>query len=183
MIIEILAKAGVVLRVKRVVFACIVVGCFAVASLSPEPASAVGEAAFSTSPKANHGKRWRIAYYEGGSHGNYYEYLRAVVDGLMTLGWIEARSIPNHASKSSQALWEWLSNTRSRYVKFKRDAFYSAGWDTAVRRSQRDEVVARLNRKGDIDLVLAFGTWAGKDLATDAHKVPTIVSNHKIHAD
>ncbi len=173
MTIQSLVWAGVGRRL-RTLLTCAAASCLIAASLGSAPASA-SEAAFSTSPRTNEGKPWRIAYYEGGSHGNYYEYLRAVVDGLMTLGWIETRSIPNHAGKSSQALWEWLSNASSKYVEFKKDAFYSAGWDTDVRNAQREEMIGRLNHKSDIDLVLAFGTWAGKDLATDAHKVPTIV--------
>ena len=152
------------------------VGVCAIAlGLIAAPSAMGAEAAFSTSPKMNGNKPWRIAYYEGGSHGNYYEYLRAVIDGLMTLGWIETREIPNHGSKSSQALWEWLARTPSKYLKFKKDAFYSAGWDNSVRDTQRDEVIQRLNTRGDIDLVLAFGTWAGKDLANDAHDIPTII--------
>ena len=38
-----------------------------------------------------------------------------------------------------------------------------------------EEIIDRLNRKKDIDLIIAAGTWAGQDLANDRHKTPTIV--------
>lgn len=43
-----------------------------------------------------------------------------------------------------------------------------------MRKGLKSKAVNRLG-SGDIDLVLAMGTWAGQDLATDDHKVPTIV--------
>ncbi len=154
----------------------LLVFCVLAGVLTPG-AQAVGgtEAAFSTSPKTNEGKPWRIAYYEGGAHGNYHEYLRAVVGGLMKLGWIDSREIPDSADNNSRSLWDWLSKLDGKYLTFRKDAFYSAGWDQNARDVQRKEVLQRLNTVKDIDLVLALGTWAGKDLAVDVHSVPTIV--------
>ena len=36
-------------------------------------------------------------------------------------------------------------------------------------------IVDRLNQKKDIDLMIAMGTWAGKDLANDTHTTPIMV--------
>ncbi len=131
---------------------------------------------FSTSPITNQGKPWRLAYYQGGQAGNYYEYLRAVVGGLMSLGWVQERPIPNYPSKDSKQLWAWLSqHAGSEFVTFAPDAFYSAGWDQEVRKVERQKILERLSEDEDIDLVFAMGTWAGKDLATDDHDVPTLV--------
>ncbi len=131
---------------------------------------------FSTTPVTNQGKPWRLAYYQGGQTGNYYEYLRAVVGGMMSLGWIEERSMPNYPSKDSKQLWAWLAqHAGSKYVTFAPDAFYSAGWDQQARVAEREKILDRLREEKDVDLVFAMGTWAGKDLATDEHSVPTIV--------
>ncbi|MCH9675021.1 MAG: ABC transporter substrate-binding protein, partial [Gammaproteobacteria bacterium] len=41
--------------------------------------------------------------------------------------------------------------------------------------ARRETLLRRLNKDRDIDLVIAMGTWAGKDLATSKHNTPTIV--------
>jgi len=56
------------------------------------------------------------------------------------------------------------------------DAWYSPGdFDTRQRPIVRSQLIERLNNKGDIDLMLAMGTWAGQDLATGVHDVPVEV--------
>ncbi len=138
--------------------------------------SAAKPSGFSTIPQDHGGRPWRIAYYEGGSHGNYYEYLHAVVGGLAKLGWIDAGELPRTADKDTRRLWEWLArNASGRYVEFLDDGFYSAGWDLEARGHQRRALLDRFSERADVDLVFAMGTWAGKDLATDEHHVPTIV--------
>ena len=162
------ARPGVRLLTRLLLAACCVLIVLPGTSPRAEPG-------FSTSPSTNSGKRWRVAYYEGGAHGNYTEYLRAVVGGLMKLGWMEPRDIPETPDNSARALWAWLSGLDGKYLEFKQDAFYSAGWDQGVRDRQRQEFLGRLNTVKDIDLVLALGTWAGKDLAVNDHEIPTIV--------
>lgn len=41
---------------------------------------------FSTSPKTNNGKKWRIGYYHGGKYIEYQQTLTATVNALMELG-------------------------------------------------------------------------------------------------
>jgi len=43
------------------------------------------------------------------------------------------------------------------------------------RKISKKNIIKRLNNKKDIDLMLAFGSWAGKDLANNQHKTPTMV--------
>lgn len=149
-----------------VLFAC----AAAVSAQAREPVR------FSTTPVDNGGKPWRIAYYEGGPHGNYHDYLRSVVDGLIALGWIEASKAPNMASARSEDLWQWLvRNGSGKYLRFVSDGFYSAGWDQSVREKTRTDLIKRLENRDGVDLVFAMGTWAGKDLATNEHSVPTVV--------
>lgn len=131
---------------------------------------------FSTSPRTNGEHKWRIAYYEGGPYGNYYEYVSALVKGLMKLGWIETKAVPRHKDRSTRALWSWLSNnTNSAFIDFVDDAYYSANWDQETRERLQAEVIRRVNEQKDLDLIFALGTWAGKDLANDEHSTPTIV--------
>lgn len=133
-------------------------------------------AEFPTSPISNGSNKWRIGYYEGGSYANYYEYLRAVTSGLMKLGWIEQQDIPVHNDQDTRELWNWLSKRiNSDYIEFVEDAFYTASWDQTVRERVRGDIIRRINDYDDLDLMLALGTWAGKDLSTDGHDTPTIV--------
>lgn len=154
----------------RIIVLVILTG-FATVSLG---ASAAESDKFSTSPKTNGGDKWRVGYYEGGTYNNYYAYLEATVKGLMELGWIEKKAIPTQ--EDEEALWQWLgNNTKSDYVEFPEDAYYTAGWDEETRKPVRDDVIGRLTKKGDIDLMIAMGTWAGQDLANDEHAIPTLV--------
>ena len=131
---------------------------------------------FSTTPVLNNGKKWKIAYYEGGSHGNYYHYLEATIKGLMELGWIEKAQLDNIAGNDTERLWQWLARSaNSDYLEFADDGYYSANWDDDVRKSIRKELMQRLSGNSDIGLIIAMGTWAGLDLANNEHSVPTIV--------
>lgn len=138
--------------------------------------AADAEPSFSTDPVKNNGKKWRIGYYEGGSYIDYQQILTATIRGLMDLGWIETTGIPPQEGEETEGLWQWLSDqARSDYLSFPVNAHYTANWNDALRPKVAAAVIERLNKTADIDLMLAFGTWAGKDLATDAHDTPTLV--------
>ncbi len=131
---------------------------------------------FPTSPRTNMGKKWRFSLYEGGPHDNYYYYLAATINGLMDLGWIERAVLPEQKDINTRDFWKWLSqNVKSEYVEFVSDAYYSANWDDHIREKLKAEVINRLSKRRDIDLILAMGTWAGIDLANDKHSTPTLV--------
>ena len=133
---------------------------------------------FGTTPTLNNGQKWRVVFYEGGPHANYYHYLEATVLGLMKLGWIEKSELDEIQSKKkdTQRLWNWLVNrAKSDYIEFVRDGYYSANWDDNLRLENKDRLLRRLKNKGDINLAIAMGTWAGLDLANTKHAVPTIV--------
>jgi len=131
---------------------------------------------FSYQPTTHQGKKWRIAYYQGGFSSAYFPYLSATVTGLINLGWIERVELPTISDKDPKKLWEWLAkNVKSSYVEFPADAFYSADWDSSTRTVMKKAIIDRLNTKKDIDLIIAMGTWAGKDLANNDHQTPTMV--------
>ncbi len=130
----------------------------------------------STSPTLNNDKPWRIGYYEGGPYIDYQKNLIALVQGFMELGWIETAAILEQKSEDNSDLWKWLTaNAKSRYIEFAPDGFYSAAWKDDARAQIQKTLTDRLNKKKDIDMMLALGTWAGQDLATNAHSVPTLI--------
>jgi ABC-type uncharacterized transport system substrate-binding protein len=124
------------------------------------------------------GKRWRIGYYEGGQYTDYEIILKAIVRGLIDLGWVEPLKIDPSNNPEAGGFWRYLAaNSKSRYIEFVADAYFAPGnFDPTQRAAVKAKALERLN-KGDIDLMLAFGTWAGQDLANRQHKVPTIVAS------
>ena len=140
------------------------------------PVAAGDKENFSTTPKTNNGQKWRIGYYEGGEYIDYQKIFSETVKGLMKLGWIETTKIPIQKGEQTKDLWNWLTtNTKSKYIRFVKDAHYSANWDDQLRKKTVSEIIKRLNRKQDIDLMIAMGTWAGKDLSNETHQTPTMV--------
>ncbi|MCI5158180.1 MAG: hypothetical protein D3906_07005, partial [Candidatus Electrothrix sp. AUS1_2] len=127
-----------------------------------------------TGPVSKQGKKWRIGYLEGNEKDEYAEYLRALVKGLMELNWVQPISIPR--SPDSSVVWHWISsNVRSDYLEFVDDAYWSGGQDEELRAANKLAVIERLNTAGDLDLMIAMGTYAGEDLADDLHSTATIV--------
>lgn len=129
-----------------------------------------------TLPVQNEGKKWRIAYYEGGPYNEYQKYFIATIRGLMALNWVETADIPPQRGEQTKDLWDWLrANAESDYIEFVEDGHYSAGWDEALRAGLAATIINRLNQQKDIDLIIAMGTWAGQDLANNKHSIPTLV--------
>ena len=139
-------------------------------------ALAIPADAGSADPVTNDGKKWRIGFYEGGPYITYQKTLVALVKGFMEAGWIETAAIPEQSGEQTADLWGWLAKTaKSPYLMFVEDAHYSANWENDRREEMAVEILDRLRSKGDIDLMIASGTWAGKDLAVNDHSTPTVV--------
>lgn len=131
---------------------------------------------FNINPTTNNGQKWRIGYYEGGEYYDYNGWFIATIKGLMEIGWIEKAALPEDKGEFTTGIWSWLSTQmKSDYIEFVKDAHYSAKWDDTLRITMVETIINRLNNKKDIDLMLAFGTWAGKDLANNRHSTPTLV--------
>ncbi len=131
---------------------------------------------FKASPITNSDKPWRIGYYEGGPYIEYQKVLTATVKGLMDLCWIETQKIPNQEGEQTDALWKWLTtNLNSDYIEFVNNGHYSAGWEDESRENLKQQVIQRLAKKQDIDLMIAMGTWAGQDLANNKHSTNTLI--------
>lgn len=153
------------------------------AAASPPPTAAeraAAEAVPETPPATAPEHRFRIGYYEGGQYADYKIILAAIVRGMIQLGWVPAIDLPpNDSFADSAALWQYLvTNARGPYVEFVADAHYTAGdFDPERRKLVRPELIERLATRGDIDLMIAMGTWAGQDLANDAVAVPVVVAS------
>jgi ABC-type uncharacterized transport system substrate-binding protein len=137
------------------------------------------DAQYSTAPAKPAGKRWRIAYLEGGQYTDYEIILKAIVRGLVQLGWMEPLDLPAANNPVPGGFWAYLArNVQSEYIEFVADGYYAPGnFDKGERPKVRAALLQRLNEKKDIDLVIAMGTWAGQDLATHEHRVPTVVAS------
>lgn len=157
--------------IKRI--AAILVVCFFAISTA---GFAADKGNFKTTPKSNNGKKWRIGYYEGGEYIAYQQFLEEAIKGLMKLGWVENTKVPTWKGEQTKDLWNWLSSgVKSDYIEFVKDFHYTANWDEKLREKTAAAVIKRVNKKKDIDMIIAMGTWAGQDLANDKHSVPTIV--------
>lgn len=157
---------------RRLSLYCLMVLLWALASL---PATGRADDV-KTTPTLNEGKKWRIAYYEGGPWANYHKTMMAVVKGLMEKGWIEKKPIPDFPDPDdNRPVWRWLNHSvNSAFLDFIADGYWSSYWNSEMRRGNREACIDRLKR-GDVDLIIAMGTWGGKDLANNRHSVPTFV--------
>ncbi|MCP5125628.1 MAG: ABC transporter substrate-binding protein [Gammaproteobacteria bacterium] len=136
----------------------------------------VDESSFSLAPTTNKGKKWRIAYYEGGPYTDYQQVFTETVRGLMQLGWIEIAELPKQTGEENIILWNWLATkAKSKYLEFPKDAYYTGNWISKQRAESVTRLMKRLTQTKDIDLLIAVGTQAGQDFANDKHRTPTLV--------
>lgn len=121
------------------------------------------------------GGKWRLAYLGSSDYDEYAHVLRAIAIGLHQLGWISVPDIPKDLD--ARETWRFLArNVQSDTLKFVEDACIpSATPDVSQRPMIRETVGRRLQYRGDIDLIIAMGTLAGKDMAMLGAPVPTVV--------
>lgn len=138
-----------------------------------------GNAARAYSVETAQPKVWRVAYVEGGPFVDYQKILRGIAVGLHRMGLIENGSVPiPENSEDVSAMWEWLArNAGGTVVRFLPDGFYSANWDAGTRETNRSALLERIREKKDVDMLLAFGTWGGQDLAGADIDIPVIVAS------
>jgi ABC-type uncharacterized transport system substrate-binding protein len=122
---------------------------------------------------------WRIGYVEGKPFENYASTLAALASGLKEMGWIASvEGLPYTPGQTgTRAMWTWLSeHGGGSRLTFAADGYYSfPGLDGPAITRAAEPLVQRLRDAGDLDLVIAMGTDAGRVLATDAHRVPVMV--------
>lgn len=116
-------------------------------------------------------KVWRVIYVEGGSYTDYQQIFAGTIRGLAKLGLIPNGNVPvPKGTESTKGMWDWLvANANGGRIEFLPDGHYSAEWDEKQRAANKKAILAR----NDVDMIFAFGTWAGRDFATDEHSIPT----------
>ena len=128
----------------------------------------------------------RIAYVEGGLSVDYGLVFKEFVRELGNRGRVQIQGAPFSSDVAdNRELWDWLSRfSDNTTLHFLGDGYYSAGWDRAKRAENKKALLERIRSRKDVDLILAFGTWAGQDFATDEHSVPVLVpaSNDPVHS-
>ena len=124
-------------------------------------------------------KAWRVIYVEGGPFSDYQRIFQGLALGLEERGLIRNGHVPlPKDSEEVRGMWEWLHrHAGGNRLVFLAVGFYSAEWDSRQREKVRQDVLRRIREKKDVDMVLAFGTWAGQDLAAQDLPVPVIVSS------
>lgn len=130
--------------------------------------------AIQTTPTLNDGKKWRIGYYEGGAYSDYTDTMKTLVKGLIELGWIKDENPPELFDEIPKPYLDWLIKCNSPFLSFNVEDSYSADWDDRKRLQIREALLRKL-KTGDLDLVIAMGTWAGLDLANNEHSIPVLV--------
>ena len=76
---------------------------------------------------------------------------------------------------TAKKFWQWMGEQSDKTrVRFLADGFYSSEWDDDRRRELIETVCQRLEKRGDVDVIFAFGTWAGIDMAALPTNVPII---------
>ena len=136
-----------------------------------------GAKEFSEFPQLKEGQKIRIGYLEGGPFLNYHQSLVSFVNGLVELGWLNDPHFPEFSNTpNTREVWEWLvTRTKSDYLVFVKDGFYTNNWDKKLRSEKRQKVLNRLGKNPDFDFMIAMGTWAGQDLANEKNQVQTMV--------
>lgn len=170
--------------ISRVAFHLLIVstlliGMAVAIPVAAEMPTATSARFFPTTPATKpDGTRWRIGYVQGGNYSQYPPTMIQIAKGLQKLDWLTLEN-PIPKDMSGRQLWRWLSvNTKSPYLQFAANAFWTAGnFDAAQRAPMRKAITRRIHDKDDIDLIIAMGTWAGQGMRKLGPPVPTIVAS------
>lgn len=123
---------------------------------------------------AGKGEPLGIAYVEGGAYPLYTSPLLSLARGLEARGLIADGKVPAQLHDNARAIWDWLAkHAGGTRIRFMPDAFYSGEWSPEKRAANKDSLLNRVRQRKDIGLILAFGTAAAQDMATNEHQVPT----------
>lgn len=171
----------IVSRMRRRILACALAAVLpgispASAQVAAIPAQSVK--VYPTTPRVKEaGGRWRIGYFESGNYSEYPRTLKVIVSGLQTLGWLELPTMPD--GLNGRQMWDFLAeNARSDYVEFVADAWWQPGdFDASLRPATREAITRRLSERDDLDLMIAMGTGAGRDMAVLGAPVATVVAS------
>lgn len=120
------------------------------------------------------GSKYRIAYVD------YDEYLPAsqqlyyILNGLKNMGWITCEEFPFSPDNMStkEMVYELAKMDLGKYLEFDAEAFYYLGYDEEA--WVKDSLYKHTEEVKDIDLVITFGTSAGKFVRDLELSVPMV---------
>lgn len=119
----------------------------------------------------------RIIYVEAGPLDEYCQTLQGLAHTLRQAKLLTAQPPVMTNPDETRTLWLWLGKHAKGSLKFVEDGFYSAKWDDDALNAVRQEVQRRLEKQGDVDVILALGTRAGKIMADLPTNVSVIVTS------
>ena len=169
------------LHLRKPVFQLCCVALFAVALVCAPSAQTAFSASELTKPVPDISRQavqpWRIALIAGGPFNEYQIILQGLAERLAELGIIADGAVPLPEDDESLApMWKWLAeNAGGDTLRFVADAFYSPEWNPDRRSEVKEELLKRLHDQGDIDCVLAFGTWSGQDMGREPLQIPVLI--------
>lgn len=130
-------------------------------------------------PILNKGDKWRIGFCQSEPYLDYASNLYYIVKGLEEMGWVSGiEDLPfKEGQDDTREMWEWLATRDvSKYVEFVKDAHYDLKEMTDLKGvSIENQIISRLQKKKDLDLMIVTGTAAGLALSKGDHSVPTLV--------
>lgn len=157
------------LRILRILIVCLGTG-FMLASHAQT---------YGTQPRTQDDDQpWRLGYVESGIFSEYPLTLRAIMTGLVELGWLQfSEPIPDNLS--AEALWKWANeHDNYEYLTFVEDATWRPGnFESSLRTPTKQAIEKRISQHHDLDLLIAMGTWAGQDMRAIGPPIPTIVAS------
>ena len=117
-----------------------------------------------------------IVLLDSGPYQLYQQMLQATARGLSEIGVIERGDVAVPSGTDDlEPMWQWLANhAGGRSLRFPVDGHYSLDWDTRSGAAVFDEIVERVKKRRDVDLVFCIGTTACRGLVERISSVPVI---------
>ena len=119
----------------------------------------------------------RILAVESGPYLEYYHMLHGIVVRLQEKGFFKTAPPYKPQRNGAAALWKWMSEHSGSRLVFLKDGYYSGRWNAAWQNEIHQSIMNRLEKKKDVDVILALGTSAGQEMARLDTKVPVIVAS------
>ena len=124
------------------------------------------------------GQPWRVAIVQGGSYLDYQKQVLATLTALSKEGCVP--SLPDALEEGMMfnhpQTYSLLAHaTQGGRVTLLPDGLYTGQWDEARFKSEVARLEERVRTVGDVDMIWALGTVAGKAMASHDLKVPVLV--------
>ena len=110
------------------------------------------------------GRALRVALAEAGPFHDFQRVFAHMLAELARKGLVRAAPPADNLVFDDPSAYKEISRlSQGGCVVFPEDALYNANWDPKAREAMKDSLKERIARRGDIDLVVAFGTKSGLD--------------------